>query len=251
MDREPEVARIECYGGVVIDNWSFKGPAQTSWDRMQSADLSIDRISGEILGNGPGRVTTVRVGPPELAGSPFQRGRDADRSTLPEADRSQLTYLNVEFQDRIEGNLHDRTLTFHDQVRCVYGPVASWDATLAMDDPDALGPKGALLSSDDLTVTQMTTPLDGGESMELVARGNVSVEGEMFNAWGNRMTYDQAKDLLILEGTGRADAELYYQERVGAPTQHAQMGTIRYRPSTNQLEISDARSVEFSRFPTQ
>ena len=251
MDRKPDVARIECYGGVVMDNWSFKGPAQTSWDRMQSADLSVDRISGEIVGRGPGQVTTVRVGTPKLSGSPLSRGPDAARPAGTGGDSNQLTYLNVEFQDRIEGNLHDRTLTFHDQVHCVYGPVDSWDATLDMDDPDSLGPNGALLTSDELTVTQMTTPLDGTKSMELVAQGNVRVKGSTFNAWGHRMTYDQAKDLLILEGTGRADAELFYQERVGAPTQSAKMGKIRFRPSTNQVQIDDGRSVEFSQFPTQ
>ena len=251
MDREPDVAKIECFGGVVMDNWSFKGPAQTSWDRMQSDDLSVDRVSGEIVGRGPGRVTTVRVGWPELSGSPFNRGPDAGRPAGTGDDPNQLTYLDVEFQDRIDGNLHDRTLTFHDQVHCVYGPVDSWDATLDVDDPDSLGPNGALLTSDELTVTQMTTPLDGGESMELVAQGNVRAEGNMFNAWGHRMTYDQAKDLLILEGTGRVDAELYYQKREGAPPQHAQMGTIRFRPSTKQIQIDDARSVEFNQFPTQ
>ena len=250
-DREPDVARIECRGGVTMDNWTFEGQMQTSWDRMQSADLSIDRVSGQILGSGPGRITTVRVGMPDLSGSPLNRGRDADRSAPGAADSDKLTYLNVEFEDRLEGNLHDRTLTFHDQVHCVYGPVDSWDATLDMDDPDALGPKGALLTSDKLTVTRMTTPLDGVKSMELVAQDNVSVRGSMFNAWGHRMTYDQAKDLLILEGTGRADAELFYQERKGAAPQHAQMGKIRYRPSTSQIWIDDQRSVEFSQFPTQ
>jgi lipopolysaccharide export system protein LptA len=251
MDREPDVAKIECYGGVVMDNWSFKGPAQTSWDRMQSEDLAIDRISGEIVGLGPGRVTTVRLGTPKLSGSPFNRGGDADRSAGSEAASNKLTYLNVEFQDRLEGNLHDRTLTFYGQVHCVYGPVDSWDATLDMDDPDSLGPNGALLTSDELTVTQMTSPLDDTKSMELVARDNVRVEGKMFNASGHRMTYDHAKDLLILEGTGRADAELFYQKRAGAPPQHAKMGKIRFRRSTNQIQIDDARSVEFNQFPTQ
>jgi hypothetical protein len=120
-----------------------------------------------------------------------------------------------------------------------------------MDDPDSLGLTGGLLRSDALTVTRMVTPLEGVKSIELLAQGNVTVKGSMFNAWGDRMTYDQAKDLLILEGTGRADAELFYQERKGEPTQHAQMGTIRYRPSTNQLQIGNARSLEFSQFPTQ
>ena len=251
MDREPDVAKIECHGGVVMDNWSFEGSAQTSWDRMQSEDLSVDRISGKILGRGRGLVTTVFLGRPELSGSLFDRTPDADQPDGTEGDPNQLTYINVEFEDRIEGNLHARTLTFHDQVHCVYGPVDSWDATLDMNDPDSLGPEGALLTGDELTVTQMTSPLDDTKSMELLAQGNVRVEGNMYNAWGHRMTYDQAKDLIILEGTGRADAQLFYQKRKGDPPQHSQMGKIRYRPSTNQIQIDDGRSVEFSQFSAQ
>ncbi len=250
MDREPDVGRIECQGGAVMDSWSFDGPTQTSWERVESADLSLDRISGKIFGRGPGRITTVRLGKPELA-SPFIRGRDAERPDPAEDDKDELTYVNVEFEDRFEGNLHDRTVTLHDQVHCVYGPVVAWDTVLDMDDPDSLGLTGALLRSDALTVTRMTTPLEGVKSIELLAQGNVTVKGSRFNAWGDRMTYDQAKDLLILEGTGRADAELFYQERKGEPQQHAQMGTIRYRLKTNQLQIGNARSLEFSQFPTQ
>ena len=251
LDRDPDVARIECRGGVVMDNWTFIGPAQTSWDRMQSVDLTVDRISGKIFGRGPGQVTTVRVGTPKLSGLPFKGGPDDSQSDKGGRDSNQLTYLNVEFQDRIDGNLHGRTLTFYDQVHCVYGPVGSWDATLDIDDPESLGPEGALLTSDELTVTSMATPQDGGQSMELLAQGNVRVEGNMFNAWGHRMTYDQSKDLLILEGTGWADAELFYQKREGEPHQHAQMGKIRFRPSTNQVQIDDGRSVEFSQFSRQ
>ena len=51
--------------------------------------------------------------------------------------------------------------------------------------------------------------------MEMEAIGNVSVEGATFQALANRMTYAEAKDLLVLEGDGRDDAELYRQERVG------------------------------------
>ncbi len=35
------------------------------------------------------------------------------------------------------------------------------------------------------------------------------------------MTYAQAKDLIVLEGTGRIDAQLWRQVQVGSPTSHA------------------------------
>ena len=58
------------------------------------------------------------------------------------------------------------------------------------------------------------SPVSGssGGNMELTALDNVIAEGTNFTARSARLTYTQAKDLLILEGDGRSDAELFKQE---------------------------------------
>ena len=92
------------------------------------------------------------------------------------------------------------------------------------------------------------TPTKRG-TIELEAQGNTVVEGVDFTARAIRMTYSQAKDLLILEGDGRTDAELFRQEQVGGKTSKAVAQKILYQPKTKQLRVEDARSFELSQFP--
>ena len=76
----------------------------------------------------------------------------------------------------------------------------------------------------------------GGRS-SLEALGNTVVEGTTFTARGNRITYAEAKDLLILEGDGRNDAELFRQLQPGAPRDHHAAQEILYWPKTKQFRI--------------
>ena len=80
--------------------------------------------------------------------------------------------------------------------------------------------------------------------MELEASGNVVVEGRTFTARAPRMTYADAKQLLILAGNGRTDAELYHQKQVGAPFSEVSAGRILYWRATGQVHFDRARSLK-------
>ncbi len=161
------------------------------------------------------------------------------------ADPNRLTYLNVQFQGPITGNVNDHEITFHEQVRTIYGPVLGWDDQLNFDKVQDLGPDDELMNCDQMTLRQGAIIQQAGQPdrrpMEMEAIGNVSVEGATFRALANRMTYAEAKDLLVLEGDGRNDAELYRQERVGAPPTKIAARKILYWRMANQVSVNDAR----------
>ena len=98
-----------------------------------------------------------------------------------------------------------------------YAPADNWDAMLTTNDPDQLGPQGVVGHCDQLTVVQMLLPVGDRRSMVLEALCNAVIEGTTFTARGNRITYSEAKDLLILEGNGRNNAELFRQLQPGPP----------------------------------
>ena len=249
--REPQVESIVCQGGVVMENRTRDGSELLSHERMVVDDLSINLLSGALTAAGPGRLESIRRG----SGNPLDLRAQSARRTAPtepqppsEAASSGLQALDVRFQGAISGNVHYRELTFHDQVRTAYAPAESWQTRLDPADPDALGPDGVVLHCDRLRVTQMTTPLEGRTSMELEAAGNTVVEGNTFTARASRISYAEAKDLLVLEGSGRTDAELFRQERVGGATSKAAARKILYWPKTNRLNVEGARSLELSSF---
>ncbi|HKD36762.1 MAG TPA: hypothetical protein VKB78_08170, partial [Pirellulales bacterium] len=259
MEERAEIDRIDCQGGMWMETRTFDpyDPQKlVSLDRMQTSDLSINETTGEILGHGPGWLTSIRRGSADpTATAHVQAAGDSinhpkastvaqtDPSAKPASGRhrstrsgsllsekSQLNYLNVQFDGPLSGNLNLHEIVFHDRVRSVYGPVMSWDDQLNPDDVDDLGDGGALMTCDIMKVRQTNDkPPPGADDrrpIELEAIGNASVEGEQYRALAARMTYTESKDLLTLEGDGRRDASLYRQERPGDPRADTTAKTI-------------------------
>ncbi|MEE8450505.1 MAG: hypothetical protein V3R99_01285 [Thermoguttaceae bacterium] len=250
-DQQPDIQLLLCRGGVRMDSRTFEGQKQTSQESLQVVDLTINLDSGALTANGPGWVNSVRYG-------------SADRLRLPGAERKddaqgdgnddeELKCLHVRFQGSIEGNvrLPHRRMTFLDQVRTAYAPVDRFDAMLTTNDPDVLGPEGVVMRCQRLSVHEMGATDARRGTVELEAHGNTVVEGVDFTARAIRMTYSQAKDMLVLEGDGRTDAELFRQEQVGGQTSQAAARKILYWPKTDQLRVEDARSFELSQFPAR
>jgi len=256
----PEIEQVVCSDGVVMHNRTFDGPQQTSQQRIETADLSIHVPSGDLNASGPGRVLSVRrgVSNPLLAGRPNGAARAAGAGGAAPADNTppgeRLSGLHVKFQGSATGNLRRRDLTFHDRVQTAFAPVDAWDAVLDVHDPDALPPGGVSLKCDRLGVHEMPAPLSGQRAVELEAAGNVLVEGRtddgLYAARALRMTYDEAKGLLVLEGDGHTAAELFRQQRVGGPQSRIPARRILYWPATNRFTLNDPQAVEINGLPS-
>ena len=244
-----DINRVRCLGGVLMESRSFDELGQSSIEKMQLGDLDINLTTGQTAAAGPGWMTTVRRGSGDMLGPPGTTR--TMRPTESDAERNRLTYLSVRFRGSIVGNLHNQEMTFHDQVRTAYGPVDSWDAAPETDDLESLGPKGVLLSCDQLKVSQMATPGTDRRAVELEATGNVSVEGQAFTARAVRMTYAQAKELLLLEGDGRSDAQLYYQPYVGAPYTETAAQQIWYWRLVPKVQVRGVKAFQWTAPPAR
>ena len=156
-----------------------------------------------------------------------------------------LTYLGVDFQRGLRGNLHRRTMEFHQRVEAIWGPIAARGDTL---DPHAAGgiPDGAVTITCDALGVGQTPPLPGRQrsTIELGAGGNVLVEGDSFTARSARLSWSEAKDLLVFEGDGRSDAQLFRQLKAGAQPSSASAGKILYWPAANRVDVEDARFLD-------
>ena len=238
---DPEPAEILCRGGVVFENHAYDIEGRVSQDVFEVADMKINLLSGDLIANGPANVTTIRRG----FSDPTQEG--SEKKIIPlQRGEGPKTYLNVRCQGPVSGklpvngNLPNGEVSFNEEVKAVYGPVGMWESTLDPNNPDVLDDRGAVLACDRLSIAQMAVP--GGEpAFELEATGNTVVEGRTFMARGARVSYSQAKDLLILEGDGRDDAELFRQERLGGPTNRFAQKKIEYSPSSKRLNVAGSR----------
>ena len=159
-------------------------------------------------------------------GLPGQELRQHPTVPMP-SESSGVTFLGVDFQRGFIGNMNQRQMEFQQRVETIWGPVDTWDASLDLHDPRGLPEKAIAVTSDTLGIGQApSVPGAPGRSVELSAGGNVLVEGDSFTARSARLSFSEVKDLLVFEGDGRSDAQLFRQDRVGGPTSSASAGKI-------------------------
>jgi hypothetical protein len=246
----PDVSRIACGSGVRIESESAAQDGGKSVEQLFVRDLVIDRTTGNVTGTGPGRLASTRFGQPpgmSLPTGPQAPGAVPAAAAAPAtAQPDELTYLGVDFQRGMRGNINRRVMEFHQRVEAIWGPVAKWGDTLDPRAASGLPPRVVTISSDVLGVGQAPpAPGQKRSSIEMAAGGNVLVEGESFTARSARLTWSEAKDLLVFEGDGRSDAQLYRQAKVGAATSSASAGKILYWRAINRVDVDDARYLDF------
>jgi hypothetical protein len=215
------LGQLQLAGNVWMENNSFDDTGLASVDRALMRELMIDQVTGKIAGVGPGSVSSVRRGQvPAPGNSPNDQG---------------MTYLQVDFRDGIDGNIKDRELSFVGSVKGIYGPVDAWNHVLDVGAELVPGSPNVRMQCQRLTISQMapgeirTTPL------EFVATGETTVEGKSFTAKADRISYDQGKDLLVVEGNDRNPAQLWRQATPGGPRQRLEYRTFMFWPQSNRI----------------
>ena len=249
-----ELEELRCYNGVYLENRSVDDQQQlTSYDRMQVADLAVNMISGALTAGGPGWLNSVNLGSSDGAQNRFAAGMfgggsvtETPGGAAAAQSHAQLNCLHVRFQGSITGNILSREITFHEQISAAYAPVADWSAMIDPTKPETLGPQGISLHCEHLKVNQMPVPSAKSQTIELESLGNALVEGGIFTATAQRISYAEAKDLLILEGDGRTDAATVQAGPTWRPVSTFSARKIIYRPKTNRLEVDGAHSLEIN-----
>ncbi len=204
------------------------------FEQMQVRGLTVNQLTGDISGQGPGWLRGVHRGKDLLTLDPAANTTTATSATG-------LSFLRVDFEREVMGNLHQQTLEFRNGTKTLYGPVRTWDDALDQDQTQT--PPGAVrLTCDRLAVTQGG---DGGaDTVELEAVGNAHILGDAFAATGGRVSYVRLKDQLILEGDGRNDARIEFQPQPGARPSYVAAGKILYWPKTGLYQIDKWRQTE-------
>jgi len=229
------VEQITAKGNVRLENHSFDERGLVTIDKMFVRDLTVNQLTGEIAGQGPGWVNTMREGGRRLV--PLGR-KEA-------ADDSQVTLLHVDFQRGLGGNLHRRELSFFGQVKAVYGSADDWQSLSGNTTRQSLPEGGVILRCQELKVVQMAgrhAVIDA--PVEMIATGNTTVEGRTFSARAHRISYAQAKGQLVIEGDGRTDAELWHQASPAAPEANTTGRKIQFWPETNRIIGGDWKSID-------
>lgn len=237
-DAQGEVDRMTCNGEFFLDSQTHQRGALVSVERMKARELRYDQTSGDVFAQGPGWLTQVKRGNEDLLLDPEGQNRKPPQpGQQPTKPDTSLHFLQVAFAREMNGNFAQRRLQFVGQVETTYGPVLDWEDQI---DPRDLTPKAVWMRCEQLNVRQMRQ--QDKNFAELEALYQVQIEGNEFTAQAVRLSYAQAKDLLLLEGDGTTDARLWRQARPGAPVSRLAARKIFFRRSANHVKLEDVRS---------
>ena len=242
---KPEVEEITAQRNVraVYETREFGRLVSSTY--MRVPNVSLNPLSGDVSVNGVGQVMMTKRG---FSGGDNLTG-DREQQVLSGQDESEaddrLTFLQVDFQDGVTGNIETRVLEFNRKVKAIYGPVYDWNQKInPNEDPQE---DDILLSCDKLMVAQGPKAADGSQAVDLRAIGNTFVEGKTFQAAGDQITYDQSKDLLILRGNRSRDGQIRYQDAKGA-TINKSFKEFKFFPKEKRAEASEVPMLEFRTF---
>lgn len=254
----PDIERVNCYDGAFVESRTFENQVLVAVERMTARTLSLHRPSGDFAADGPGEVVSVRLGKPKgptrndqsnpalgnvgVAPIPLGPGEQDPAA----AAKPTINYLNTRFQRSLKGNEIRREMTFLNQVRVLYGPVADWNSAIDPDRPEQWAPQTVLIDADQLQVNAVHDIATKTDSFNLVAEGNTLVEGNTFTARAPRLTYAQAKDLLVIEGDARTDAELHHQKQIGGQNSDTKAQRFMIWPSTNRVQVDGATFLDLT-----
>lgn len=120
---------------------------------------------------------------------------------------SGLASIYITFERGIVGNLEERWIELQQHVQTTYRPARDWSDVQAVTRPQTLDPRGLVMTSDQLRLTQMA--VGPRRWFELLATGNVLVEGRELTVQAPRVAYGSDKEVLTIEGQGRVMARAW------------------------------------------
>ncbi len=228
--------------------------------RFLAAQITLDAKSGAVNSSGPGvlmHYRDERLSPssdshrdPRSTGSrsPEPRSRPSHGmnpfgpTTGPAAEG--ITFVRVNFDGTASANTNEKRLLIRGNVRTLYATVQSFDQVL---DPDAqsLPPDAVKVKCDRLEYAQWTPRNSSEPVQELVAAGNAHVTSDTFEVTGDQVRYNQANDTMVIEGTGRSSAQLWYFPTASSKTRtHLTSQKMIYRLRSRSAEMQAIEKLD-------
>ncbi len=232
---------VRCQNGVEVEFYRWEQQEITATAKGRAVEFQLQYLTGDFEARGPGHLDVwqqeeqarVDVAPDAVA-----------RANQPvQADKLPWQYTNVRFAGRLTGNLHHKHGTLFDRVRVTYAPVERVLEVFVRDQlsQETESSKGAVwLGCDELQIS--LHPWEGQERdyVQLLAVGRVArveLEGRLFQANAETLSYDESTKLFTLRGRGGHKASVSMQDRPGSPYRDFSSQMLQFNPARRSVSI--------------
>lgn len=242
--REVGIQHVRCQNGVEVEVYQWQEQAISAVAKGRAAEFELQYESGDFVARGPGHLDVWQQG---------ERGRvevapDAVARANQPVDSNKLPwqFTNVRFAGKLTGNLHRKNATLLDRVRVMYAPVSQPLEVFVRDQlsQETESSKGAVwLGCDELQIALHPWPDQPGDYVQVLGVGRlarVELEGRVFQANADTLSYDESTKLFTLRGLGGNKASVYTQDRPGGIS----MQMLQFNPArrSGSIQGSDGAS---------
>lgn len=241
-DPQAQLASVHCYDDVKFQDFTRDGANLVGIQNADVWEMHIDRVSGEITAQGPGRMQMWQRGQGHRA--QIATPQSARANTPTQVDATEWEYTFVKFDGQMTGNLHRRYSSFRDRCEIIHGPVKHPHDVI---DRDHMPKAGGLLRCKELEVMQAAgTDVERGK-IQLVGKGDADLEGYGFFATADQISYDEAKKSYSLRGIGKNLARLWHQETAGVAPRETAIQWMEFFPETNSFRAIGVTGADAGR----
>jgi lipopolysaccharide export system protein LptA len=226
QNRKMEVLKVVCDQDVTVVEAVYhqpRGKEPTKDDLFRYGEivarsLNFDNVNRDVAASGPNGIakfferakpTTDEDGRPRPPAQPFV----ATRVLF-----GKMTYLQAQ-----------KIVNFMDNVQIVRSPVANFEEVPSVA---KLGPEAVAVNGQHVQLIERIDD-EGRKQHDFRAESDVSVQSKEYTGFGNKATYDQAKDKMVLSG----NAVLMKVARAGLEPAKYDAEEIEYEVKKNKVVV--------------
>lgn len=233
---------------IIFQNETFDASGQlTQQRRVIVPSATINAATNTVYAVGPGKIFAHQKGGGGLTniGGLNQLGT-SPQTPQGSSDENQINYLQVNFDDRLVADLGQKQINITGNIRTLFAPTNSFEFSLDPDQTQQL-PAGAIkMLCENMQLSQWLPAGADKPQNEIIATGNTHVISPTVEATSDRISYNDANDQMVVEGTPRSPANLWHRQTPRGQRQHLTANKIIYHPSTGTAQTQGVRNLNVS-----
>ncbi|MCH9654023.1 MAG: hypothetical protein K0U86_11150 [Planctomycetes bacterium] len=249
-DEKPDVHFITCRDGVEVESNEYLENRLIGIRRASFWQMNVDQKTGNAEARGPGFLTLWRRENPSQPGS---QSNVSQANTPQKTDTDSWTYIRIDFNGKMAGNVEQRSTTFDNGVKITYGGVKRPLDTI---DPDILPPGASWMRSNSLKLIQHEIKNQKKKSISMLAKGNAELEGntiiknkkapttQSFIARADTISFDESKDFYMMRSFGNRNATIRRLSKTGNSPDINVAQQIDFSPSYDRITLHGVSVIQ-------
>jgi len=238
------ISVVEARHQVVIESFEFNQNQLAAVRNSSLSALTVNLESGDFQGDGPGVIESWSLGDAVK----FSPGENPQANQPAKPTDPRWRYSTVRFAGKIDGNMNRHDATLRERVEVLTAPVDKAKTKfqreqLSSETPDAAN--AVWMRCNQMHIIQKPLADQRETTFEIYATGGTELEGHVFRAVADELTYDEGYGLFTLRGLGK-EAHLYHQAQPGQPVNPFSASQIKFVPVKREIVIDGSSGISGS-----